>query len=504
MAQESGYKLIYKNVNDPNWSELTVYPPDTITGTIDSLISGETYNVAVQAVGNGSTVTDSPFSNMLTITTFLQLQAVTLTEEWSEVWYIHIGWTDPNGSGVNGYEAYYKKSAETGWTMIYTTDLYINLDSEPGVEYDYFVRTRPVDADLYLPADTPVQTLTTTTKLRSPVLEFLDVDENYRFHLLWLDQSDAPYDEIGFDIERQVNGGNWMVEDRAPTDTQEFWTAPMFPSDFCWRVVAVGNGTPLTNSDPSNVLCETAQGILPAPGLIGPWTIGNTEVTATFTYDVNSITYTDKLVGQYKKSADVDWINGPELDPADGGTITFTGLEVYVDYDFRMYARSNVSYWSDSPASNEDSWRTRPIQPTDMYYTSDIDLNIADSEDTWVDIFETIDIDNAGSHTHARVKVSFVVKTPVGTNDWDSAWWIKVYFAGQTPVKNKGLFADGIRGHHDLDPGYALAVYIEYDTDISELDYSNLKLSAEVNRYRGAGNVSRWDAYFVNVEFYTP
>jgi len=501
MAQETGYRVIYKNVNDVSWTEVAVYPPDTVTSVIDSLTSGDTYQIAVQAVGDGSNVADSAFSNVLEITTYIQLDAVTLTDEWSQPHKFRIEWTDPNAPEIiEKYEVHSKLQSDTEWWIQDTTNLFFEITSEPGETYEYFVRVIPHDSNLYLTADTAIQTITTTTNLIAPTLSSVIVNGDNTFSLIWTDPNTEPYNDYGTSLEYQRESDPWTEEFRTLPDETEYTTSAMsLAGEYCWRVKARGNFSPMTDSAYSNIICAAIHGFLPTPLLAGPWTIGNTEVSGTYTYDAGAVDDTEFLIGQYKKSTDDTWIDGPQITPAASGLLTFTGLEVYTEYDFRMYATSSEPYYSDSAYSTVSTWRTTVPQPAGISYAFREGIDKGDLVSSYSTIIDSEEIEYTTAASKAHIKITMYVQTP-GGNDWDVSWDINAHIDGQTAVRGKGQVRDGRRGSGDTDYVYKLPVYIEFIADLSGVAVGDLKISAEVKRTDTFAQ-AMWRDYYIQVTY---
>jgi len=251
MAQETGYTIVYKEENDPNWTEVTL-PADTVDYTIPGLIPGHKYQIGVKAEGDDSTVVDSPYSNMLEIYTYLQMAVVTITGK--NVWLdrFSIVWSDTNPAEIiKDYTVSYREVGATEWISGNTTAVpYEVTGLTPNTDFEFTVRVNPLDTDRYLSATTAIDTISTNDSLESPSPFTIKDNGNNNYSLEWTDNSESPYNETGFKIERTLNGSAWETFTTTGPDVISYST-DLSHGVYEFRVIALGDGVVYFDSDPS-------------------------------------------------------------------------------------------------------------------------------------------------------------------------------------------------------------------------------------------------------------
>lgn len=233
------------------------------------LVSGITYSYRVQAIGDGSTKTNSAYSNIATATpggsavgnlgtpTGLTATAVTGTQ-------VNLVWAD-NATGEAGYNI----ERAVGNTGTYTLIAYLGSNAQnfsdtgltTNTTYTYRVQARGSSGNSAYSNEATV-TLGTSISgvLTAPTYLMATPVSSSQINLAWTDSASG---ESGYNVERRTGIGTYSIIAYLAPDVQSYSDIGLQGgTTYTYRILARGNGTTLADSTYSIEASATTPGTI--------------------------------------------------------------------------------------------------------------------------------------------------------------------------------------------------------------------------------------------------
>lgn len=344
IAHAGGYQLAY-SYNNAAFVILATLPPDITTYTQDGLPPEKTVFYKVLAQGDDSAYSNSPFSAVVSGTSFplppleepdMHVSATTRTS-------ITLAWNLVDNA--SGYQIDYSYDGNIWNTLVVTSETttsYVHSGLLPGTAITYRIRAVGDGTDWSnSSSSTAVVTTTQAAALLAATTVSVDTKTANSVSISWDDVND----ESGYEVQYSNDNVSFQPVDTMKADVTDFvHTNLSSNTKFYYKVRAIGDGINFLNAPFSAVVSTTTNSIpilaKPVPNAVSA---GPTQINTTWGAITNATAYLLQFSPDNKNWTLIDEVQPNVL------TYPLSGLEPSTKYYIRVQAVGDGTTHADSP-----------------------------------------------------------------------------------------------------------------------------------------------------------